>query len=302
MAKEYKFMFDRRFDEPENENTGCDQNDSSALLSDGIPSISQLLDTIDGQTSNERFFPLKKIKKTPDQQKPSANQPSFTSSGEELKVSIQNVKENLNKIKEPVFTKKDLDDAIQKAKTEGYQQGFQEGRDNAWKEAVSSIEKQNSDTLSLINVSLKEILDRTEETARTAYSTALNTAIAVCKKIAPALSEKNALTEIEFLIRKNFHFLKDEPKISIRITPALADKIKPALSGLIKKESYGGKIAIIRDESIRPGDCRIEWKNGGLQRNIQDILSQSEELIHSYALNVLNLEPDQQKIGEQKHG
>ena len=93
-------MFDRRFDEPENENTGCDQNDSSALLSDGIPSISQLLDTIDGQTSNERFFPLKKIKKTPDQQKPSANQPSFTSSGEELKVSIQNVKENLNKIKE----------------------------------------------------------------------------------------------------------------------------------------------------------------------------------------------------------
>ena len=175
---------------------------------------------------------------------------------------------------------------------------MEEGRENAWQEAMVSIEKQNSDTLNAIDASLKELLARSQNDSQTAFTTAVGFAMAVCRKVVPALSEKNAVGEIQGLLEKNFHFLKDEPKISLRLNPFLADKIKPVLADLVKKESYAGKIAVIRDDSLPVGDCHVEWKNGGLQRNAQDVLNQTEELVKLYAQAAPQTEPAEEKTGE----
>ena len=116
-----------------------------------------------------------------------------------------------------------------------------------------------------------------------AFAAAVDFAMAVCRKAVPALSERHAIGEIAALLEKNFRFLKDEPKISLRLNPQLADRIKPMLAALVKRESFGGQIAVVRDDSLPVGDCRIEWKNGGLERKTQDVLNQTEELLKLYA-------------------
>ena len=217
---------------------------------------------------------------------------------EELQAAVQSVQTALEQNVEPVFTQNEMDAAKNQAREEGRLQGLEEGRENAWQEAMVSIEKQNSDTLNAIDASLKELLARSQNDSQTAFTTAVGFAMAVCRKVVPALSEKNAVGEIQGLLEKNFHFLKDEPKISLRLNPFLADKIKPVLADLVKKESYAGKIAVIRDDSLPVGDCHVEWKNGGLQRNAQDVLNQTEELVKLYAQAAPQTEPAEEKTGE----
>ena len=319
MTKEYKFMFDRRFDEDE-EDVSSAKEDLSAKSVDGIPSISELLDTLNEQIQQKsEQLSSEEPPPEPEPEKPEAsvddvsdttpvdqtdtpvkNDPS--SPVEELQATVQSVQQTLKHDVEPVFTQKEMDAAKEQARKEGHLQGVEEGRESAWQEAMVSIEKQNSDTLNTIDASLKELLERSQNDSQAAFTTAVGFAMAVCRKVVPALSEKNAIGEIQGLLEKNFHFLKDEPKISLRLNPFLADKIKPVLADLVKKESYAGKIAVIRDDSLPVGDCLVEWKNGGLQRNAQDVLNQTEELVKLYAQAEPMTEPAEQNTGEQKYG
>lgn len=313
MAKEYKFMFDRRFDEPEEELPAV-KEDLSAKSVDGIPSISELLDTLNEQIRNDAG--QEQAEETPPEpaqaesavpadqpEPPPAEETNATAAAqpspeEELQAAVQSVQTALEQNVEPVFTQNEMDAAKNQAREEGRLQGLEEGRENAWQEAMVSIEKQNSDTLNAIDASLKELLARSQNDSQTAFTTAVGFAMAVCRKVVPALSKKNAVGEIQGLLEKNFHFLKDEPKISLRLNPFLADKIKPVLADLVKKESYAGKIAVIRDDSLPVGDCHVEWKNGGLQRNAQDVLNQTEELVKLYAQAAPQTEPAEEKTGE----
>lgn len=328
MAKEYKFMFDRRFDEEE-------RNDFSPSVpaganpaeeqsgNDGIPSISQLLDSInehiaalsDGENGsalektdedNSSVPPADDLKDEPvpaeqtEEQKneaaPEIDHPPSPSplpsvpDTDDVESKCQRAREEgllsgMEKGKQSGLEEGrriGMEEGRRIGLEEGRQVGMEEGRQSAWKEAMESIQKQNSDTLISIDASLKKLFESVEQNGQAAFSTALEFALAVCKKALPALNEINALTEIRSLLEKNLHFLKDEQRISLHLNPASAEQIKPALTDLVKKESYHGKIAVVRDESLPVGDCRIEWKNGGLEKNLQDILNHTEELVHLY--------------------
>ncbi|MBR1777524.1 MAG: hypothetical protein IJ752_02925 [Alphaproteobacteria bacterium] len=312
MAKEYKFMFDRRFDEPESDEPVANENLSDKSV-DGLPSISQLLDTLNkqAQIQSEQDKDIPDQQETEEKQEPAEQKTSETDSVQnEEPPSLAVEQEPLKPTAEtpssaaaiPVFTINQMEAAEKKAREEGRLNGLEEGRETAWQEAMVSIEKQNSDTLSTIDASLKEILQQLEKNAQNAFETAVNFAWAVCQKAVPALCETNALNEIRSLLEKNLHFLKDEPKISLRLNPFLADKIKPVLTELIKKESYGGKIAVVRDDTMPIGDCRVEWKNGGLEKNAQDVLNHTEELLKLYTHAAPADEPSADHTGEKHHG
>ena len=173
MAKEYKFMFDRRFDDPDETDSGT-QEDLSSVSVDGIPSISQLLDTIttqvqdittkeaepDKQEINEESASSENeatdsLPDEPEENPPPADSNSALNTPPPVqteKVQIQVQESPINNLK---YTAEEMEDARNKALEEGLQRGLEEGRKSAWQEAMASIEKQNSDTLITIDASIK---------------------------------------------------------------------------------------------------------------------------------------------------
>ena len=312
-------MFDRRFDEEEFFSP-AEENLSSKSV-DGIPSISQLLDTLNEKMSSAG---KEEEEKNNDSVEPAVeNVPASADDDKEPPPSETETAEQETTLKHetepepdiprkeqisipvssvPVFSSDQLNAAEEKAREEGRQLGLEEGREAAWQEAMVSLEKQNADILSSIDSSLKNIFAGLEKNAQTSIDTALDFAMAVCKKALPALCETNAILEIRDLLEKNLHFLKDEPKISLRLNPFLADQIKPVLTDLVKKEAYGGKIAVIRDDALAVGDCRVEWKNGGLEKNVQDVLNHTEELIKLYTHAAKTDTPSAEHTGEEHNG
>lgn len=280
-------MFDRRFDEPEEEEkeeASVPAEPAERNVPDDIPapvpSISEILDTLSEQVPDLNLETP--VSETPQEEE---NQPTETPAPPPPPPPP------------PGFTEEEMQAARDAAFEEGHQKGLEEGRKSAWDEAMLSVEKQQADTLEKIASLLKEMEPFCQKVSAQAFETAVEFAFAVCKKILPALNKRDGLNEIRALLEQNFRFLKEEPKISIRLNPALADPIKQHIAQIVIKESYPGKIAVIRDENIALGDCRIEWKNGGLERNTQDILNQTEELLRLYGQS----SPDSTNKGEQ-HG
>ena len=326
-------MFDRRFDEEEFFSPA--DEDLSSKSVDGIPSISQLLASLNEKMSSAE---KEEEKKNNDNAEPVAEKapasadddkeppPSETAAAEpETALKQENAPEpealpeqapppepkqdippeeqiSIPVSSVPVFSSDQMNAEKEKAREEGRRLGLEEGREAAWQEAMVSLEKQNADILSSIDSSLKNIFAGLEKSAQTSIDAALDFAMAVCKKALPALCETNAVSEIRDLLEKNLHFLKDEPKISLRLNPFLADQIKPVLTDLVKKEAYSGKIAVIRDDALAVGDCRVEWKNGGLEKNVQDVLNHTEELIKLYTHAAKTDTPSAEHTGEERNG
>lgn len=290
MAKEYKFMFDRRFDDSEDDSFS-ESVDMTTKSVDGIPSISELLDTLNNrmeeaaEQTEEQAEPSEPQKQ--DGEEPSADDaPAF-----EPAPDPEQPAEPPAVVPPPVpeprvvykgFSAEELDAAKQQAFMQGKLEGQAEGHKAAWDEAIASVEKQTADSLELILEQLRALAPIAAETAEKSYAAAVEVAMAVCRKVVPTLCEQHAADEIRRLFEKNFHFLKEEPKITVRLNPSMADAVKPYIADLVKRESFAGKVAVVRDESIPAGNCKIEWKHGGVERTAQDVLKQTEELLKLY--------------------
>lgn len=280
-------MFDRRFDEPEenppDESTLPDIQTSTPT--EKVPSISEILDTLTNQLSEEHSAEFEELILPVQEESTSVDTEERieeTEKTEEAEETGEEPAENEEIPQLPTFSEEEIEAAKLSSYEDGYQKGLTEGQETAWKEAMDSVEKQQADTLEIIADHLKKLQPVCQQAAETAFSTAVEFSMAVSRKIFPALAEREGLNEIRNLLEKNFHFLKEEPKISIRLHPDMVEPLKKVLAEIVIKESFPGKIAVIKDESIPVGDCKIEWKNGGLERKTEDVLNQAEELLKLY--------------------
>lgn len=295
MAKEYKFMFDRRFDDSEDD-AFSESVDMTTKSVDGIPSISELLDTLNNRMEEAAAEQAEDQPEPSEPQQAGEEPPAAASDSDAAPVSEPEPEAKkpaeppaavLPPVPEPQvifkgFSQEELDAAKQQAFAQGRLEGLEEGHKAAWDEAMASVEKQTADGLELILEQLRALTPIAVETAEKSYAAAVELAMAVCRKVVPTLCEQHAADEIRRLFEKNFHFLKEEPKITVRLNPSMADGVKPYIADLVKRESFAGKVAVVRDESIPAGNCKIEWKHGGVERTAQDVLKQTEELLKLY--------------------
>lgn len=281
-------MFDRRFDEAEDDTFSAPVDMTSKSV-DGIPSILQLLDTLnermaDAEEPNEEQPALPETAESAPEEPPAAEEKPEPEIPESIAAAAPPPPPPPPepKIIMKGFSQEELDEAKEQAFTQGKLEGQAEGHKAAWDEAMHSIEKQTADGLELILEQLRALTPIAAETAEKSYAAAVELAMAVCRKVVPTLCKEHAADEIRLLLEKNFHFLKEEPKITVKLNPSMADAVKPYIAKLVKQESFAGKVAVVRDESIPAGNCKIEWRHGGVERTAQDVLNQTEELLKLY--------------------
>ncbi|MBV9556883.1 MAG: flagellar assembly protein FliH [Pseudolabrys sp.] len=96
---------------------------------------------------------------------------------------------------------------------------------------------------------------------------AVQVAVAVARKLAPELIAREPFAEIEALAGDCFRQLVSTPYIGIRISDVSFDSAKQKLDDIAKSRGFEGRLAVTADNTIAPGDCRIEWADGGVVRD-----------------------------------
>ena len=149
------------------------------------------------------------------------------------------------------------------AELQAYRQGFTAGEQQAHQEAT----KRMADALSVIADGLGRL-----DSALTAIETRLETeavevAVAVAAKLAPALIAREPFAEIAALATECFHHLVSTPLVTVRIAADIHETAKEQIEEIARSNGFDGRLTVISDESLAPGDCRIEWADGGIIRD-----------------------------------
>ena len=54
-----------------------------------------------------------------------------------------------------------------------------------------------------------------------------------------------------------------------------------SLGKLAEQNDFEGKIAVHKDNSLGLSDCKIEWKDGRIERRAEDFIDKVEDLIET---------------------
>jgi flagellar assembly protein FliH len=96
---------------------------------------------------------------------------------------------------------------------------------------------------------------------------AVEVAVAVAKKLAPALVEREPFAEISALASDCFRQLVIAPHIAVRVSDGLYAAAREKLEDIVRARGFEGRLVVLAESDIGAGDCRIEWADGGVNRD-----------------------------------
>jgi flagellar assembly protein FliH len=152
---------------------------------------------------------------------------------------------------------------VAEAEMRGYRNGVNAAEAQARTEAerrLAGAFEHIASGLDQLRGSLKVVEDRFE-------AEAVEVALAVGKKLAAELISREPFAEAAALADNCFRELLAAPHIVVRVNGALYAVAKQKLEEIAQARGFEGRLVVMAEADIEPGDCRIEWADGGLKRD-----------------------------------
>jgi flagellar assembly protein FliH len=160
---------------------------------------------------------------------------------------------------ETALSKASFDRAVAEAEVRGRRAGHASAVSEAENRGAQALER-IGEGLAALASSLQVIEDRLE-------TEAVEVAVAVARKLAPALIDREPFVELAALATDCFAHLTGAPHVAIRVNDAFYATAREQLEDIARARGFAGRLIVLADADIAPGDCRIEWSDGGVIRD-----------------------------------
>ena len=152
---------------------------------------------------------------------------------------------------------------IAEAETSAHRRGYAEAQAEAKLESerrTAAAMERIATVLDEANKALKAIETRLE-------CEAVEVAVAVARKLSSALVAQEPFAEISALARECFRELVSAPHVAVRVNDALYAVAREKLEDIARAKNFQGRLVVLAESDIALGDCRIEWADGGINRD-----------------------------------
>jgi len=151
------------------------------------------------------------------------------------------------------------------------QQGYEKGKEEGLAATTEILTKQINETLLKIDKKLLAAFQTQDSFNQDLSRAAHSLAISVCKKMMPAMAKQHSFDEVERVIEEVFVKAIEEPRITLSVHLDLVEAVELRISELTKEKEFEGRVFVRADETMEASDCRVDWVNGGSERNTTEL-------------------------------
>lgn len=171
----------------------------------------------------------------------------------------------------PTYSEEQLAAARAEARSHGQVKGRAD--------ALETIEQSCAEALKSIAAELDSLHQGLDTRQLQMEREALATAVEMVRKLFPTLAEHSDLSEIEAVLSDSFDRLRSEPRIVVRLSDATLDRLRERIDALSAGSGFEGKVVLLSESSFRPSEVRVEWADGGAERDLDHLWSEIEHRI-----------------------
>jgi flagellar assembly protein FliH len=167
---------------------------------------------------------------------------------------------------------------LQQAREESYAQGFAEGERGVTATAAQAL----AAAAELLAARSAEMTVALDDARKLMLRDGIELAASVGRKLAGHLLARQPTVEIETLVAECMAVLEGVPHLVIRCHGDLADAVRDIATTHMTTSGFTGRLVVMGDPDQRLGDCRIEWVDGGLARDVVAIGNEIDRRIAAY--------------------
>ena len=171
----------------------------------------------------------------------------------------------------PTRTEAELAAACAAAMAQGQNAGLEQGRAEQAARLAQAVE--------LIAGEMQGLGASQSQALAAMRQAAAQLALAIAARLAPALIARQPLVELEALIAECLAELTSEPRVVVRVAPMLVEGLGGRIDALQRTAAFPGEVIVLGDDAVAEGDCRVEWADGGAERDLGDTLRAIEERV-----------------------
>jgi flagellar assembly protein FliH len=164
------------------------------------------------------------------------------------------------------------------AESQAYRKGFTAGEKQAHEDASARAAAALgviADAMERLERSLAGITAKLE-------AEAVEVAVAVASKLAPELIAREPFAEVSALATGTFNHLVKAPHVAVHIGADIYEIAREKLEEIARARGFDGRLVVLSDPVMAPGDCRIEWADGGVVRDRAATLTVIDDVVGRY--------------------
>ncbi len=165
--------------------------------------------------------------------------------------------------REPTVTVAEHGAKLAETEATAYERGYAEGQRAAEAETGRRI----AATFERIAAGIEQAAGAMKAIEARLECEAVEVAVAVARKLAASLIEREPLAEISALAGDCFRELVAAPHVVVRVNEGLFAVAREKIDGIARAHGFGGRLVVLGEPNIAIGDCRIEWADGGVNRD-----------------------------------
>ena len=146
-------------------------------------------------------------------------------------------------------------------------QAYEDGESSEMARAANLTER----TISQLASTVQQALQSLDQDAFRAKQQAFQLAITSAGKLAQHALRQYPFTEIEPLIEECLANAPTQSRIMITAPEEVRSVLEERIQDLAQTYQIEGRICIQVDPNMPPGDCKIEWDEGGVARSLDEI-------------------------------
>jgi flagellar assembly protein FliH len=175
---------------------------------------------------------------------------------------------------EPAISQAAHEAAVGDAEARGYQTGFAA--------CEAEVNARMAAALERIGGTIAALADNMHGIEQRFEAEAVEVAVAVATKLASELVAREPFAEIAALAADCFEHVVGAPHVVVRVNDVLYSEARERLEEIARVRGFGGRLVVLADPDVAPGDCRIEWADGGATRDQTQTAAAIDEVVANY--------------------
>jgi flagellar assembly protein FliH len=167
----------------------------------------------------------------------------------------------------PTFSEAELEAAVAEARKAALAEGQSKGK----ADATAQTERQTAAALTAIGTQFAKIDGEVQAAVGELRETTVEISLAMVRRLFPEFARQHGLEEVKELLGRCLDTLRTEPRFTVKVASGQAETLKGEVEALAQSRGFEGRIVVAADEGLKPGDCRIEWSQGGMIRSADEI-------------------------------
>lgn len=174
----------------------------------------------------------------------------------------------------PSFSEEELEAVRRQALLTGLAQGREE--------ATRELAQASAESLRVISEQLDQLSGQLGDNLQRIENDTLLAAVTTVRKLFPALARREEMQEIEAVLKDCMQRLHREPRIVVRLSEEMLDSLKSRIDGITRDTGFEGRLVLLSEADFQPSEVKVEWADGGAERNTANLWSEIESrLQHS---------------------